>query len=485
MNQDDHNSNEHKVEKQLHYYDQEWPQQPPSLSPRFTPQQCYLFPPQNMSNFNLHAEPEFQDKNKPKYPFRKLSAGDAPDEEDQFRQPYNPYYQQVPPQMKYPQNNPFMQMKYPVPYPPPWYRHPYPPFYYPPFDSSTSVQSQPTCAILKGLSPFNAIARKANVQNYTANASPTIGSAHRAAIAPNAKIESTIPMKDQKPSKKPYSEIQKPSLRSSPIMANKHKSSQNPNRRKNKARKPKKDAIVRNQNAKRNIVNAIVLIKNVLICANAKTVQTKRNHQRNYLIQNQIIILQLSNSYKNRKLSKKKIRSLKKSKKKKFKLKSILKIKKRKKRIDNHFYVYIIYHCKKSNRFLHIKLAVFLGNIYLRVIYSVEFTFQIFHNFFHLLNNRTQHQSITNNTFFIVFIIFWNWLLCLALMKNFETNNQFPNPLNNLPCVQVNDRSMPKILKELQTSHSQSYKLPRKAQIHTSLSFPLEFYSFSLFYPNV
>ncbi|CAK81633.1 unnamed protein product (macronuclear) [Paramecium tetraurelia] len=136
MNQDDHNSNEHKVEKQLHYYDQEWPQQPPSLSPRFTPQQCYLFPPQNMSNFNLHAEPEFQDKNKPKYPFRKLSAGDAPDEEDQFRQPYNHYYQQLPPQMKYPQNTPYMHMKYPVPYPHPWYRHPYPPFYYPPFDSS-------------------------------------------------------------------------------------------------------------------------------------------------------------------------------------------------------------------------------------------------------------------------------------------------------------------------------------------------------------
>ncbi|CAD8181311.1 unnamed protein product [Paramecium octaurelia] len=140
MNLDDHNSNEQKPDKKLHYYDQDWPQQQQTISPRFTPQQFYLQPPQNISAFNLLPEQEVQDKNKPKYPFRKLSAGDGLDqqEEDHNRHFYNyppPYYQQMPQQMKYPQNNQYMQ-KYPQPYPPPWYRPPYPPFYYPPYDMS-------------------------------------------------------------------------------------------------------------------------------------------------------------------------------------------------------------------------------------------------------------------------------------------------------------------------------------------------------------
>ncbi|CAD8068667.1 unnamed protein product [Paramecium primaurelia] len=139
MNQDDHNSNEQKPDKKLHYYDQDWPQHQQTISPRFTPQQFYLQPPYNISAFNLQPEQELIDKNKPKYPFRKLSAGDGLEqqEDDNNRHFYHypSYYQQIPQQIKYPQNNQFIHT-FPQPYPPPWYRPSFPPFCYPPYDIS-------------------------------------------------------------------------------------------------------------------------------------------------------------------------------------------------------------------------------------------------------------------------------------------------------------------------------------------------------------
>ncbi|CAD8098873.1 unnamed protein product [Paramecium sonneborni] len=139
MNLDDHNSNEQKLNKKLHYYDQDWPQQQLNLSPKFTPQQFYLQPPSTISQFNLLHEQEIQDKNKSKYPFRKLSAGDVlelqEDNPNHHHYNYQQFYQQIPQQMKYPLNNQYMH-KFTQPYPPPWYPTPYPLFYYPPYDIS-------------------------------------------------------------------------------------------------------------------------------------------------------------------------------------------------------------------------------------------------------------------------------------------------------------------------------------------------------------
>ncbi|CAD8098256.1 unnamed protein product [Paramecium sonneborni] len=68
MNLDNHNANEHKQNKKHHYYDQDWPQQQFTLLSKFTPQQ---------SVFNFLPDQEIQDKNKSKYPLRKLSIVDT------------------------------------------------------------------------------------------------------------------------------------------------------------------------------------------------------------------------------------------------------------------------------------------------------------------------------------------------------------------------------------------------------------------------